>query len=156
WIEDRSESFLATIHGRGVIHDVDLAATEEGKILGLRVRELCDMGAYYQLLTPGIPELGGWVYMGPYDTQAYWYEYTGIFTNTTPTDAVRGAGRPEATYVLERAVDALARRLNKDPADARRISLVPKFAEAKPAVMGLQLDSGNYEETFDRALELAD
>ena len=61
--------------------------------------ELADMGAYFQLLTPGIPELGGWVYMGPFDIDSYWYEYTGVMTNATPTDAYRGAGRPEATYV---------------------------------------------------------
>jgi carbon-monoxide dehydrogenase large subunit len=86
------------------------------------------MGAYYQLLTPGIPELGGWVYMGPYDCQAYWYEFTGVVTNATPTDAYRGAGRPEATYVLERTVDALARKLGKDPAEVRRISSCPGFS----------------------------
>ena len=154
WIEGRSENYVATIHGRGVIHDVEVAATEEGKILGFRVRELADMGAYFQLLTPGIPELGGWVYMGPYDCQAYWYEFEGIGTTATPTDAYRGAGRPEATYVLERAVDALARHLGKDPAEVRRISLVPKFLEARTAISGLSVDSGNYEETFDRALEM--
>jgi carbon-monoxide dehydrogenase large subunit len=118
--------------------------------------ELADMGAYFQLLTPGIPELGGWVYMGPYDTQAYWYEFRGVMTNATPTDAYRGAGRPEATYVIERLVDAFARRIGKDPADVRRMNLHPPFEEATPSVMGLQLDSGNYEPTFDRALELAD
>jgi carbon-monoxide dehydrogenase large subunit len=155
WVETRSENFVATIHGRGVIHDVELAATSEGKILGIRVEELADMGAYYQLLTPGIPELGGWVYMGPYDMQAYWYEFTGVVTNATPTDAYRGAGRPEATYVIERAVDALARKLGKDPAEVRRISFVPKFLEARTAISGLNVDSGNYEETFDKALELA-
>jgi carbon-monoxide dehydrogenase large subunit len=155
WVETRSENFLATIHGRGVIHDVELAATSEGKILGIRVKELADMGAYYQLLTPGIPELGAWVYMGPYDMQAYWYEFTGIVTNATPTDAYRGAGRPEATYVLERAVDALARKVGKDPAEVRRISFVPKFLEARTAISGLNVDSGDYETTFDKALELA-
>jgi carbon-monoxide dehydrogenase large subunit len=155
WVETRSENYVATTHGRGVIHDVELAANKEGKILGIRVKELCDMGAYFQLLTPGIPELGGWVYMGPYDMQAYWYEFTGIVTNATPTDAYRGAGRPEATYVLERAVDALARKIGKDPAEVRRISLVPKFLEARTAISGLSVDSGAYEEAFDKALELA-
>ena len=77
WIEERSVSYAVTTQGRGVIHDVEVAATEEGKLLGFRVKELADMGAYFQLLTPGIPELGGWVYMGPYDTQGYWYEFTG-------------------------------------------------------------------------------
>jgi aerobic carbon-monoxide dehydrogenase large subunit len=156
WIEERSENLSVTIHGRGVIHDVEVAATEEGKILGFRVKELCDMGAYLQLLTPGIPELGGWVYMGPYDVEAYWYEFTGVMTHTTPTDAVRGAGRPEATYVLERAVDSLARRVGEDPAEVRRLSLTRKFTEAKASIMGLQVDSGDYLPTFERALELAD
>jgi carbon-monoxide dehydrogenase large subunit len=155
WIEERSENYVATIHGRGVIHDVELAATEEGKILGIRVKEIADMGAYFQLLTPGIPELGGWVYMGPYDMQAYWYEFTGVVTNATPTDAYRGAGRPEATYVLERAVDALARKIGKDPSEVRRISLVAPFDEPRTAISGLNVDSGNYEEGFKRALELA-
>jgi carbon-monoxide dehydrogenase large subunit len=156
WIEERSENYVATIHGRGVIHDVELAATEEGKILGIRVKEIADMGAYFQLLTPGIPELGGWVYMGPYDMQAYWYEFTGVMTNATPTDAYRGAGRPEATYVVERAVDALARKIGKDPAEVRRISLVAPFSEPRTAISGLNVDSGDYEKGFDRALELAD
>jgi len=156
WVEGRQENYLATIHGRGVIHDVELAATNEGRILGIRVKELADMGAYFQLLTPGIPELGAWVYMGPYDMQAYWYEFTGIVTNATPTDAYRGAGRPEATFVLERTVDALARRIGKDPAEVRRRSLVEKFLEARTAISGLNVDSGAYEETFDRALEIAD
>ena len=156
WIEERSVSYAVTAQGRGVIHDVEVAATEEGKLLGFRVKELADMGAYFQLLTPGIPELGGWVYMGPYDTQGYWYEFTGVMTNKAPTDAVRGAGRPEATYVVERAVDALARHVGKDPAEIRRISFAPSHAEAKPSLMGLQIDSADYLPAFERALELAD
>jgi carbon-monoxide dehydrogenase large subunit len=93
--------------------------------------------------------------MGPYDMQAYWYEFTGVMTNATPTDAYRGAGRPEATYVIERAVDALARKIGKDPAQVRRMSLVPPFAEARAAISGLSVDSGNYAAGFERALELA-
>ena len=88
------------------------------------------MGAYYQLLTPGIPELGGWVYMGPYTPEAYWFEFRGVLTNATPTDAYRGAGRPEATYVLERLVDAYARKIGKDPAEVRRMNFHPPFSEA--------------------------
>ena len=102
------------------------------------------MGAYYQLLTPGIPELGGWVYMGPYDMQAYWYEFTGIVTNATPTDAYRGAGRPEATYVLERAVDALARKVGKDPAEVRRHHRSCRSSSRRrTAISGLNVDSGD-------------
>ncbi len=156
WIEDRQENYVATTHGRGVLHDCTLAGTEDGKILGLKFVELADMGAYFQLLTPGIPELGGWVYMGPYDVEAYWYEFTGIMTNATPTDAYRGAGRPEATYVIERLVDAFARRIGKDPAQVRRMNLHPPHADAQTSIMGLDVDSANYEPTFDRALELAE
>jgi aerobic carbon-monoxide dehydrogenase large subunit len=154
WIEDRQENYVATIHGRGVIHDCTLAGTEDGQILGLKFVEIADLGAYYQLLTPGIPELGGWVYMGPYDPQAYWYEFSGVLTNATPTDAYRGAGRPEATYVLERLVDAYARRIGMDPAEVRRKNLVPRFTEARPAISGLNVDSGDYHATFERALEM--
>ena len=156
WTERRTENFVATTHGRGVIHDCTLAGTEDGRILGMKFVELADMGAYYQLLTPGIPELGGWVYMGPYVLDAYWYEFRGVMTNATPTDAYRGAGRPEATYVVERLVDAFAQRIGKDPADVRRMNLHPPFDEPTPSIMGLQLDSGNYEPAFDRALEMAD
>jgi carbon-monoxide dehydrogenase large subunit len=156
WIEGRAENYVATIHGRGVLHDCTLAGTEDGEILGMRFVELADMGAYFQLLTPGIPELGGWVYMGPYDTKAYWYEFKGVMTNATPTDAYRGAGRPEATFVIERLVDAFARRIEMDPAEVRRKNLLPPSDEAIPSIMGLQIDSANYEPTFDRALELAD
>jgi len=156
WIETRSENYVATIHGRGTLHDCTLAGTEDGKILGMKFVELADMGAYFQLLTPGIPELGGWVYMGPYDIQAYWYEYTGVMTNATPTDAYRGAGRPEATFVVERLVDAFARRIGMDPVELRRKNLHPPFTEATASICGLSVDSGNYEPALDRAIELAD
>jgi carbon-monoxide dehydrogenase large subunit len=156
WIETRFENYVATIHGRGTLHDCTLAGTADGRILGMKFVELADMGAYFQLLTPGIPELGAWVYMGPYDIGSYWYEFTGITTNATPTDAYRGAGRPEATFVVERLVDAYARRIGMDPAEVRRKNLHPPFAEATASICGLQVDSGNYEPALDRALELAD
>src|SRR6266511_2939676 len=105
WIEERSENYLATIHGRGVLQEMELAATEEGKVTAARARLTADMGAYYQLVTPGIPLLGAFLYGGVYDIQGYFFECTGVFTNKTPTDAYRGAGRPEATYAIERAMD---------------------------------------------------
>ncbi len=154
WIEERGENYVATIHGRGVTHDCTIAGTADGKILGMKFVEIADLGAYYQLLTPGIPELGGWVYMGPYDPQAYWFEFTGVLTNATPTDAYRGAGRPEATYVVERVVDAFARKIGMDPAEVRKMNLVPPFAEARTAISGLSVDSGNYIGTFEKALAL--
>ncbi len=154
WIEERRENYVATTHGRGVIHDCTIAGTEDGRITGMKFVEIADLGAYYQLLTPGIPELGGWVYMGPYDPEAYWFEFTGVLTNCTPTDAYRGAGRPEATYVVERAVDAFARRVGKDPAEVRRMNLHAPHADAQTSIMGLQVDSANYEPLLDRALEM--
>ncbi len=108
WIEGRRENYVATTHGRGVLHDCTIAGTEDGKILGMKFVELADMGAYYQLLTPGIPELGGWVYMGPYDPEAYWYEFTGIVTNTTP-DRRLPRRRPAGGDLRDRADGRLVR-----------------------------------------------
>src|SRR5205823_11896072 len=106
WIENRSEAYLATIHGRDVIQDMELAADEDGRILGVRATLLADMGAYLQLVSPGIPLLGAFHYQGVYKPDAYRFECTGVFTDKTPTDAYRGAGRPEATFAIERAVDS--------------------------------------------------
>jgi aerobic carbon-monoxide dehydrogenase large subunit len=156
WIEERSENYVATIHGRGVIQDMEIAATEEGKTLGFRVKLFADMGAYLQLVTPGIPLLGAWLYHGVYNAEAYRFEATGVFTNRTPIDAYRGAGRPEATYAVERAMDALAKRVGKDPVEIRRLNFIPPFDEATPIASGLAFDSGNYEPTLDKALELFD
>jgi aerobic carbon-monoxide dehydrogenase large subunit len=155
WIEERSENYLATIHGRGVLQEMEAAATEEGKLLGVRARLTADFGAYLQLVTPGIPILGAFLYGGVYDPEAYYFECTGVFTNKTPTDAYRGAGRPEATYAIERIMDALARRVGKDPVEVRRMNLIPPFGEPRDVASGLQYDSGNYEATLDKALELA-
>src|SRR5438067_5387587 len=109
--ETRSEGYLATIHGRDQVQEIEVAATAEGRITAVRTKLTADMGAYLQLVTPGIPLLGAWLYGGSYAIEAYSFECVGVFTNTVPTDAYRGAGRPEATYAIERAVDALARKL---------------------------------------------
>ncbi len=153
WIEERSENCQATIHGRDVIQEIELAATAEGKITAVRTKLTASMGAYLQLLTPGIPLLGAWLYGGSYGIEAYDFTCTGVFTNTTPTDAYRGAGRPEATYAIERAVDALARQLGKDPAEVRRLNFIGEF----PATLasGLVVDSGDFHAALDRALEAA-
>jgi carbon-monoxide dehydrogenase large subunit len=156
WVEGRSENYVGTIHGRGVLQDIEIAATEEGKILGIRVELLCDMGAYFQLLTPGIPMLGAWLYTGAYTGEGLQFKYTCVFTNLPPTDAYRGAGRPEASYAIERAMDALARKVGREPAEVRRINLMPPFTEATQSIGGLTFDSGNYEVALDRALELAE
>jgi carbon-monoxide dehydrogenase large subunit len=152
WVEERSEANVATIHGRDVIQEIELAATEEGKIVGVRTRLHAAMGAYLQAVTPGVPLLGAWLYAGCYDVEAYDFHCTGVFTNTTPTDAYRGAGRPEATYAIERAVDALARKLGKDPVEIRRLNFIDSF----PAdiASGLQIDAGDYHASLDRGLEL--
>ena len=152
WTEERSENYVATIHGRDMIQEIELAATEEGKITAVRTRLTAAMGAYMQLVSPGIPLLGAWLYAGCYDVQGYDFECVGVFTNTTPTDAYRGAGRPEATYAIERTVDALARKLGKDPVEIRRLNFISEF----PATMasGLEIDSGNFHASLDKALEL--
>ena len=125
WVEDRSEACVATVHGRDQVQDIELAATEEGKILGVRVQaRRPSMGAYLQAVTPGIPLLGAWLYCGVYDMQAYDFHCTGVFTTTTPTDAYRGAGRPEATYAIERTIDALARRVGKSAVEIRRLNFL--------------------------------
>src|SRR5947199_1736329 len=152
WIEQRSEGYQATIHGRDQVQEIELAATSEGKIRAVRAKLTVNFGAYLQLVTAGTPLLGAWLYGGAYDVAAYDFECTGVFTNTTPTDAYRGAGRPEATYAIERAVDALARKLGKDPVELRRLNFIDSF----PAdiASGLQIDSGDYNASLDKALEV--
>jgi carbon-monoxide dehydrogenase large subunit len=154
WVEERSENYLATIHGRDLVQEIELAATAEGKITAVRVALTAAMGAYLQLVTPGIPILGAYIYSGAYDLAAYAFDCVGVFTHTTPTDAYRGAGRPEATYAIERAVDALARRLGKDPVELRRLNFIKEF----PAQIasGLTIDSGDFEGSLDKALAMLD
>jgi aerobic carbon-monoxide dehydrogenase large subunit len=156
WVEDRSENHLATTHGRGQVQYIELAATSEGKILGMKVKLLADMGAYLQLLTPGVAIFGSFTYPGLYAFDAYSFECTGVFTNLTPTDAYRGAGRSEAAYAHERIMDALARELDMDPAELRLKNLIPPFDEPTTNPAGVQYDSGNYESCMRKALELAD
>jgi carbon-monoxide dehydrogenase large subunit len=154
WIEERSEGYLATIHGRDQWQEIELAADEDGKVRGVRVRLTVGMGAYLQLVGAGTPILGAWVYGGAYDVEAYDFECVGVFTTTTPTDAYRGAGRPEATYAIERAMDALARRLDMDPVELRRKNFITEFP--KTIAAGLEIDSGDFHGALDKALELAD
>jgi carbon-monoxide dehydrogenase large subunit len=154
WTEERTENAIATIHGRGQIQDIELAADESGKITAVRVNLIADMGAYLQLLTPGIPILGAFLYHGAYDIPAYSFSCIGVFTNMTPTDAYRGAGRPEATYAIERAVDALGVKVGVDPAEIRRRNLIAADKFPYSSAPGLVFDSGNYEGALDKALEL--
>jgi aerobic carbon-monoxide dehydrogenase large subunit len=154
WTEERSENHLATIHGRDVVTEYTLAATKEGAITHCRARVKAAMGAYLQLVTPGIPLLGAWIYSGPYAIPNYSVEFTGVFTNTTPTDAYRGAGRPEATYVIERTMDALADEVGMDKLELRRKNFITEF----PATIasGLTIDSGDYVASLDKLLEVLD
>jgi carbon-monoxide dehydrogenase large subunit len=154
WTEERSENYLATIHGRDFVTEYTLAATRDGTITHCRARVTAAMGAYLQLVTPGIPLLGAWLYAGPYAIPNYSVEFTGVFTNTTPTDAYRGAGRPEATYVIERTMDALAAELGVDKIELRRKNFIKEF----PATMasGLTIDSGDYVASLDKLLEVLD
>ena len=155
WTEERSENAQATIHGRGLIQDIELAADADGRVPAVRANLVADMGAYLQLITPGIPLLGAFMYHGGYDVPAYSFTCTGVFTNKTPTDAYRGAGRPEATYAIERAMDALGREIGIDPAELRRRNFIPSDAFPYNSAPGLVFDSGDYEPTLARALQLA-
>jgi carbon-monoxide dehydrogenase large subunit len=154
WTETRSEAFFATIHGRDQIQDITLAATAEGKLLGLKVDLLADMGAYLQLVTPGVPLLGAFMYNGIYKLDAYAFSCTGVFTTKTPTDAYRGAGRPEATFAIERAMDDLAAELHIEPLELRRRNWIRHDEFPYRTVAGLTYDSGNYEAATDKALAL--
>ncbi|HSS08604.1 MAG TPA: molybdopterin cofactor-binding domain-containing protein [Acidimicrobiales bacterium] len=154
WTEERTENASATIQGRGQIQHIDLAADQQGHITAVRVKLLADMGAYLQLVTPGIPLLGAFLYTGVYDVPAYSFSCTSVFTTKTPTDAYRGAGRPEATYAIERAIDALARAVGVDGAEIRRRNYVAADKFPYNSIGGLVYDSGNYAPALKRALEL--
>ena len=155
WIESRRENFLATIHGRDQIDDVEVAIKRDGTVLGLRCKIIADLGAYYQLLTPLIPTLTGLMISGCYKIPAVRVEITGVFTNKMATDAYRGAGRPEATYLIERVMDLVAAELKKDPVEIRRKNFPqPKeFPFTTPT--GLIYDSADYQKTLDLALKNA-
>src|SRR5512134_3133890 len=153
WIEDRSEAFVATTHGRDLIGYIDIAARRDGKVLGLKMRLIADIGAYNMLLTAAIPTLTMLMANGTYDIPAIRTTLTEVFTNKTPTDAYRGAGRPEATYFLERAMDMLARELKMDPAEVRRKNFIASNKFPYATQMGAVYDSGDYQKVLDRALE---
>jgi carbon-monoxide dehydrogenase large subunit len=156
WNEIRAEGAVATIQGRGQIQDIELAADENGKVIALRVRLVGDMGAYLQLVTPGIPLLGAFLYAGVYDLpEAYDFSCTSVFTNLTPTDAYRGAGRPEATYAIERAMDALAAKMGIDPFELRKRNYIRKEQFPYTAFSGLVYDSADHLAAAERAAELA-
>jgi aerobic carbon-monoxide dehydrogenase large subunit len=156
WTETRSEGTQATIHGRGQIQEIELAADANGKVTACKVNLLADMGAYLQLVTPGVPLLGAFLYTGVYDIQLMSFSCTAVFTTKTPTDAYRGAGRPEASYAIERAMDTLAYKLKMDPAELRRINFIAPEAFPYTSAGTLVFDSGNYDGALTKALAHAD
>ena len=156
YTESRSDSLISAHHGRDVIQDIELAATGEGRVLGLSVKLTANMGAYLGLVGPGVPILGAFMYNAIYKFPAYRFECQGVFTNTTFTDAYRGAGRPEATYAIERIMDELAVELGLDPLEVRRRNWIGHEEFPFTSVCGLTYDSGNYEAATDRAVELFD
>src|SRR5262249_7622522 len=157
WTEERTENAQATIQGRGQIQEIELAADADGKLTAGPVNLVCDMGAYLQLVTPGIPLLGAFLYGGVYDLpQAYSFTCTSVFTTMTPTDAYRGAGRPEATYAIERAMDALAAQIGVDPLELRKRNYIQASQYPYTAMTGLTYDSGNHLGAAEKAAQLAD
>jgi aerobic carbon-monoxide dehydrogenase large subunit len=157
WTETRSENYRGTIHGRDHIQDVEMAATKDGKILGLRAKVWANLGAYLSTASTGIPTiLHGLMLSGAYDIKNIHEDVYGIFTNTTPTDAYRGAGRPEATFMVERLVDLVAKKLKMDPADIRKKNFIPPFTDGHTVATGITYDSGNYAGTLDKALKMLD
>jgi carbon-monoxide dehydrogenase large subunit len=154
WMETRRENYQGTTHGRDHVQEVELAATRDGKILGLRCQVWAGMGAYLSTAAPGIPTiLHGLMLSGPYDVPALKEDVYGVYTNTTPVEAYRGAGRPEATFMLERILDKLSDELKIDPAEIRRRNLLPPFENGRSVVTGLTYDSGNYQAALDKALD---
>lgn len=155
WTETRSEGYRATIHGRDHIQNVEMAATKDGRITGLRATVWANLGAYLSTASTGIPTiLHGLMLSGCYDIPNIREDVYGVFTNTAPVDAYRGAGRPEATFLIERLVDLVARELKMDPAEVRRKNFLTPFDTDRPVATGVMYDSGNYEPALDKALEM--
>ena len=157
WTETRTENYQATTHGRDHVQQVELAAKKDGTVLGLRCTVHAGMGAYLSTAAPGIPTiLHGLMLSGVYTLPAVREDVYGVYTNGTPVEAYRGAGRPEATFMLERMMDVLAAKLDMDPADVRRKNLIPKFEDGHEVVTTLNYDSGDYPAALDKVLAHAD
>src|SRR5260370_1879930 len=154
WIESRRENFTCTIHGRGHVDYYEVAAKRDGTILGIKLKLIQDVGAYHQLLTPLIPQLSVLMMPGIYNTQNIRADIVAEFTNCVPTDAYRGAGRPEATHGIERMVDILAAELKMDPAEIRLKNFVSKEQFPYATATGLMYDSGDYAAPLKKALDL--
>src|SRR3989440_62482 len=155
WIEDRNENVKATHHGRSQIWDVEVAAKKDGTVIGVRATQWLDLGGYCSQFGT-FQVLGMLVAQGAYRLKAFDGRAVGVFTNRTPTDAYRGAGRPEATYVIERIMDLVARETGVDPVEVRRKNFVRAEDQPFTTVLGLTYDSGDYTITLDKALEMVD
>ncbi len=157
WTADRSEAFITDAQGRDHVSDAELALDKDGKFLALKVRTVADMGAYLSTFASAVPTyLYGTLLAGQYATPAIYVEVKSAFTNTVPVDAYRGAGRPEATYLLERIVEQAAREMKIDPAELRRRNLIPPTAFPYQTPVALTYDTGNYEAHLNKALEIGD
>ncbi|KQW38078.1 carbon monoxide dehydrogenase [Rhizobacter sp. Root404] len=155
WTSDRSEAFLTDAHGRDHVTKVELAMDAKGMFLALRVKTIANMGAYLSTFASSVPTiLYATLLAGQYKTPAIYAEVKAVFTNTAPVDAYRGAGRPEATYVVERIVEQAARDMKMDPAAIRRQNFITEFPYATP--VGLTYDTGDYEAHLAKAIEMAD
>ena len=155
WIEQRQEAYLATTHGRDHLSDVTIMGNRDGTITGLSGTTYANMGAYLSTFAPLIPTyLYGLMFVGPYSFPNVLCKVIAPFTNTTPVDAYRGAGRPEATYLIERMVDLFAAEIGMDPAEVRRKNLIPPFEDGYTIPTGVSYDSGNYEAALDKALDM--
>jgi aerobic carbon-monoxide dehydrogenase large subunit len=154
WSESRSEGNVATHHGRDQIQRIRVAATSDGRLRGLDVDLLADMGAYLMLVTPGVPLLGAFMFNAIYKMDAYKFNCTGVFTTKTPTDAYRGAGRPEATFAIEHVMDDLAAELGLDPLELRERNWIKHEEFPYTTIAGLVYDSGNYEAATALARDL--
>ncbi|HTS88174.1 MAG TPA: molybdopterin cofactor-binding domain-containing protein [Gemmatimonadales bacterium] len=157
WTEDRSENYKVTIHGRDHIEYVEMCGTKDGRITGLRTKVYAGLGAYASTAAPGIPTiLHGLVYSGAYTIPNIHGVINGVYTNGAPVDAYRGAGRPEAAYLVERLVDIYARKIGMDPVEVRRKNFIPKDKFPYTVATGLIYDSGNYEAALDKAVGILD
>jgi aerobic carbon-monoxide dehydrogenase large subunit len=156
WTETRSEGNMTVHHGRDQWQRIRIAADADGRIRGLDVDLLADMGAYLMLVTPGVPLLGAFMFPAIYKMDAYSFKCTGVFTTKMPTDAYRGAGRPEATFAIERIMDELAAELGLDPLELRERNWIKHEEFPYTTVAGLTYDSGNYEAATAKAKELFD
>ena len=156
WTAERSESFVSDRHGRDHLSHAELALDAEGRFLGLRVTTAANLGAYLSTFSTCVPTyLYGILFAGPYTTPAIYVEVKGVFSNTVPVDALRGAGRPEATFLLERLVDKAARETGIDPVELRRKNLIRPDQFPYQTPVALQYDVGDYQATLDLALEMA-